>query len=155
MTETDDVAQAVSHMKLTFPKKIFEVCHLMKRETEAEFFAPDVAGEFTKHIQLLRLNDDNVSICLTVDNLTFEANNLCFYVDKVKAKDDASVQTIMEQQQLLPHDSSSISPLSCDVCKSTLSAVNNVTDESSLVLPNNREKTACEDKTTMTDDGGR
>ncbi|XP_067933682.1 zinc finger protein 37-like [Watersipora subatra] len=95
MAGVEDIAQAVTHLKLTFPKKIFEVCHLMKRETEAEFLMHDDQGLFKKEIRIARLDDDNVSISLTVDNLTFEANNLCFCVGDIQAKDDSAIRAIL------------------------------------------------------------
>lgn len=89
--------QAISHIKLTLPKRIFEVCYLMKRETQVEFVGTDVAGDFTKQLYLVRGDLDHVSISLSVDNLTFEGNNLCFSVDKVQAKDENVVQQCLEE----------------------------------------------------------
>lgn len=94
--EQETAEQAISHIRLTFPKRIFEVCHLIKRETEADFFAPDAEGNFTKHIHISRPDTDQVCISLAVDNLTFEANNLCFSVSHVEAKEPESLESILE-----------------------------------------------------------
>mgnify|MGYP001792023250 CR=1 FL=1 len=55
MMEQETSEQAISHIRLTFPKRIFEVCHLIKREAEADFFASDAEGNFTKHIHIAGL----------------------------------------------------------------------------------------------------
>lgn len=96
MMEQETSEQAISHIRLTFPKRIFEVCHLIKRESEADFFAPDAEGNFTKHIHIARIDTNQVCISLAVDNLTFEANNLCFSVDHVEAKDPEALECILE-----------------------------------------------------------
>ena len=116
--EQETSEQAISHIRLTFPKRIFEVCHLIKRESEADFFAPDAEGNFTKHIHIARIDTNQVCISLAVDNLTFEANNLCFSVDHVEAKDPGALESILEssaasQQQcdLTPLDSDQREPV--------------------------------------------
>lgn len=94
--------QAVSHVRLTFPKRIFEVCHLIRRETETEFLGTDLAGEFTKQIKLSRLNDDHVTVSLAVDHLSFEDYNLCFYVDKVEPNDEVELVKCLELEVSKP-----------------------------------------------------
>lgn len=97
--EQETSEQAISHIRLSFPKRIFEVCHLIKRETETDFFALDVEGNFSKHINIARPDEDHVCISLAVDNLTFEANNLCFSVDQVQAKDPEALESLLEKPQ--------------------------------------------------------
>lgn len=96
--------QAVSHVRVTFPKRIFEVCYLMRRETETEFLGTDVSEEFTKEIRLNSYTSDHVSISLSVDHLSFEDNNICFFVDKVKPKDEQKLESCLDKYSTSSRD---------------------------------------------------
>lgn len=102
--ETEVSEQAISHIQLTLPKTIFQVSHLLSGlgKPSVDFFATDSTGEFTRQIHISKPDDDHICVSLSVDNLTFEANRLCFAVDTVKPQNDQEVEEILSSARPSP-----------------------------------------------------
>jgi len=99
--EPVNTEQSIGRIRLTFPKRVFEVCHLMQRETEVQFLAEPGSNtlESNNHINVYKPNDEYISVSLTVGNLTFEANDLCLFVSQVVPKDPLLVANILKQSE--------------------------------------------------------